>query len=215
MTRLIPGTIVQSNNYGPFKVVSDNGSRAVCVEFIKTGYRTVIARQKARNGGVKDRLSPVICGVGFIGEGERYKLKTYRTWFFMLARCYDAETQRRNPSYIGCTVVPEWHNYQNFALWYEENYEPGLQLDKDIRIPGNRVYGPDTCMFVTQAENSIEANAKHFVFLSPLGVRHYIYNLSEFSRKKGLHKGHMSSVHGGVLAHHKGWTKYQRSNQGE
>jgi hypothetical protein len=55
-------------------------------------------------------------------------------------------------------VSPEWHNFQVFAEWFER--EPnsgnfGFQLDKDLRLSGNKVYGPDTCSFVPSPINSL------------------------------------------------------------
>lgn len=51
-----------------------------------------------------------------------------------------------------------WHNFQVFANWYTDNYPRNLasgeyQLDKDIRIEGNKEYGPDACKFVSRSEN--------------------------------------------------------------
>lgn len=216
MAALCTGATLNSNNHGKYRVVSDDGAYSVCIEFIKTGYRNIVRRDHASNGNVKDRFSPAVCGVGFIGEGAKSRggsNKTYNTWANMLERCYSPKLHQKYPTYIGCTVVLEWHNFQNFAQWYEENHKPGLHLDKDIKIHGNRIYGPDTCLFVTQSENAIKANAKHYVFLSPKGVRHEVYNLSQFARVHGLSRGNMVSVNIGSRNHHAGWTKPH--NQGE
>ena len=208
---LTVGAIFQSNNYGQFRVVSDDGWKSVCVEFIDTKYRAVVQRSDARNGNVKDLIAPKICGVGFISDGGRATGKAYGVWKSMLARCYNPKVQQKQPAYIGCTVVPEWHDFRCFEKWFELNYSDGLHLDKDIKWKGNRIYGPDTCLFVTPEENSIAAHAKHYVFLSPSGLRHEIYNMVEFALEHGLNNKNMSQVNRGQRQHHKGWTKY--SNQ--
>jgi len=49
-----------------------------------------------------------------------------------------------------------WHDFQTFAQWYEANRPndgQAYQLDKDSKSPGNKVYGPDHCTFVTQQHN--------------------------------------------------------------
>lgn len=114
-----------------------------------------------------DRNRPTVFGVGYLGYGP-YKAyisgskptQHYKIWKAMLARCY-----RKNPdgsqyykSYVGCSVHPDWHNMQVFSKWYYDNYPDGAipgayQLDKDIKRPGNKIYGPYTCLFVTPVEN--------------------------------------------------------------
>ena len=207
MPALTVGEIFESNNCGKFKVISDDGSQSVRIEFIETGYTTVVRRGHIKLGVIKDALMPTVYGVGFIGEGGITNKKVRSLWSGMLQRCYSAKCQQRHPTYRGCTVAAEWHNFRNFEQWFDDNYKPGLHLDKDIRIPGNKVYSPKTCSFVSRAENNIEAQAKHYAFLSPDGVRHDVYNLAEFARRRGLTHSRMSSVHNGNNSHHKNWTK--------
>ena len=201
------GTVLQSENYGKFKVVRDDNWRSVCIEFIETGYRYIVYRRSANLGKVKDRLVPSVYGVGFIGAAGKINRQAHNAWTAMLGRCYSHKYHQRRPTYADCTVTPEWHNFQNFAIWYEENHKPGLHLDKDIKITGNRVYGPDTCTFVTQLENSVEACAKHYTFLSPDGIKHQVYNLNQFAKDQGLHRSNMTLVHSGKQSHHHGWVK--------
>lgn len=84
------------------------------------------------------------------------KTKEYVLWHCMLIRCYSSVFHGRSPSYIGCTVCPEWHNFQVFAEWC--NNQVGFNtlddkgkvyhLDKDILVKGNKVYSPSNCVFV-------------------------------------------------------------------
>ena len=213
MTKLIPGTILQSKNYGDFKVISDDSSRSVLIEFIKTGYRNIVQRGDAKRGVVKDVFLPTVYGVGFVGKGVRVKGKAYKTWVGMLERCYSDKCHQQHPTYTDCIVTPEWHNFRNFEKWFNENYSHGLHIDKDVKVKGNRVYGPNTCSFVSQAENSIEAHAKSWVFLSPSGEKHEIYNLNQFVRDQGLCQSSMSQVHSGKRNHHKGWMAASKDQQ--
>ena len=74
----------------------------------------------------------------------------------MLRRCYYRGARHHQKSYDGVTVCPAWRNFQVFAEWFEANYPRdggAYQLDKDFKVPGNTVYGPDTCAFVPQAAN--------------------------------------------------------------
>lgn len=116
-------------------------------------------------GNIKCPYERRYYGVGYLGEGK-YKAsengkdtRVYITWHSMLQRCYNEKYQKRQPTYIGCEVSEEWHNFQNFAKWYEENYyEVGnerMHLDKDVLLKHNKIYSPDTCIFVPQTINNL------------------------------------------------------------
>ena len=106
-----------------------------------------------------------VFGVACIGEGK-YKAKIngkhtkyYRLWRAMIQRCYDFKYIEKYPTYEGCEVDSRWLNFQVFAEWVNKNYyEVGNQrmdLDKDILIKGNKIYSPDTCIFVPQNINKL------------------------------------------------------------
>lgn len=62
---------------------------------------------------MKDKI---IFGVGYFGNGLRNtdNIKAYKCWYNMLMRCYDEISLVRNPTYIGCSVHPDWLNFQVF-----------------------------------------------------------------------------------------------------
>ena len=57
------------------------------------------------------------------------------------------------PSYIGTSVCSEWLSATAFKKWMEEQDLMGKCLDKDIIVPGNRLYSPETCAFVLNTTN--------------------------------------------------------------
>jgi len=73
----------------------------------------------------------------------------------MLMRCYCNKYQQKKPTYIGCTVTQEWLTFSVFRKWVLAQDWNGLQLDKDILVPGNKVYGADFCVFVDAATNML------------------------------------------------------------
>lgn len=81
----------------------------------------------------------------------------YNTWKNMLQRAYCPKGHARRPTYIGCSVAEEWLEYQNFAEWFENHdySNCGYQLDKDLLLPGNKLYTPDRCVFVPQQLNNL------------------------------------------------------------
>jgi hypothetical protein len=73
----------------------------------------------------------------------------YQSWRAMLERCYSGKYS----SYAGCTVCEEWLTFSNFKSWMEQQDWESKQLDKDLLIKGNKVYSPETCVFVSNAIN--------------------------------------------------------------
>lgn len=94
----------------------------------------------------------------------------YKRWKMLLMRCYSEREQEKKPYYKGCKVCEEWLTFSNFRAWMETQDWKGKQLDKDIITPGNKIYSPDNCMFVTQAINSLLTVSKSNKGDHPIGV---------------------------------------------
>ena len=206
------GTIHKTKHNGDICIVEYLSHTNVIVKFVATGTEVSARCFHIRRGMVKDFLHKSVYGVGFVGGDEFTRSKSpdaYSKWRHMLERCYSDTYQKKRPTYIGCTVCEEWHNFQNFAKWYYKNKINGFDLDKDIKVNGNKVYSPSTCMFVTKAENTIHAHAKNYRFVSPSGDVVEIYNLKKFCKDNGLLQSKMSMVNLGKRNHHKGWIKAQ------
>ncbi|AFC21805.1 HNH endonuclease [Cronobacter phage vB_CsaM_GAP32] len=73
----------------------------------------------------------------------------YVRWYNLISRCYSTATLQKNPTYIGCTVCEEWLTFSNFKAWMETQDWENKQLDKDLKILGNMVYSPETCLFIS------------------------------------------------------------------
>ena len=185
------GETYPSNNYGDMEVIEYVNSKSIQVRFVATGYSRYATAGDIRKGEVKDPMLPSVQGVGYLGVGpyssstDNKKSACYNTWNAMLARCYNPSTQKNHPSYAGCTVVSEWHCFQNFAIWYDKYYVQGYELDKDTKVVGNKVYGPDTCTFLPQAVNVSIATSKKYSVLFK-GERVVVHNLSAFCRDNNL-----------------------------
>ena len=101
--------------------------------------------------------------VGYVDSKQKRKLvwtcPYYQTWRNMIKRCYSVKLQERNPTYIGCTVSDEWLTFTNFKNWMMTQDWQDKHLDKDILFEGNKVYSPETCVFVTQAVNKFTCDS--------------------------------------------------------
>ena len=78
----------------------------------------------------------------------------YLKWQAMLTRCYSKAYLNSRPSYKGCTVCEEWLTFSNFRKWMITKEWEGMQLDKDLLVLGNKVYSPETCVFVDRKINN-------------------------------------------------------------
>lgn len=88
-------------------------------------------------------------------NGKRVSCPYYRTWLSMMDRCYSYKYHKKFPTYIGCSVCDEWMLFSNFKAWMEQQDWEGKCLDKDIIVPNNKVYSPDTCCFVHGSLNNL------------------------------------------------------------
>lgn len=99
-------------------------------------------------------------GIGYLGCSDSFATRDnyiYSKWANMMQRCYDEETHKLKPYYASCTAEIEWHNFSNYREWHKENAMGNMKvdLDKDILIRGNTVYGSDTCTLVSHFTNTV------------------------------------------------------------
>lgn len=145
----------------------------------------------------------LICGVG-INDADYHVHKTaningkrkiiwvcpiYTIWHSMLVRCYDLKFQKRNPSYQECSCVPEWLYFSKFKAWAETQDWEGKQLDKDLIVRGNKVYGPENCVFVSPKINGFLTERLALRGDCPIGVH--------FEKKRNQYKANCWSVETG------------------
>lgn len=153
------GNIFNSTSSGRFRVLEYFSYDYILIEFLSSGYRTLVRANNVDKGFVKDPYAASVFGVGFIGVGP-YNISTsyfdkmiYRRWTEILKRCYVMNE--------GKYMNPEWFNFQYFAAWfYSEFYLiPGAKMydmcvDKDILYPMNLEYSPYKCLIIPNDINS-------------------------------------------------------------
>ena len=120
----------------------------------------------------------LIYGIGYNSKGVHKTIKngkrtkSYQAWRDMMRRCYDTDFHEIQPTYLGCSVDTRWHDFQSFAEWfYSHPYsDSGYQLDKDILVHGNKVYSPDSCVFIPKQLNVLLNNSRSSRGGLPQGV---------------------------------------------
>lgn len=112
-------------------------------------------------------------------DGRETICPYYRAWTGMIVRCYSEKEQLRYPSYKDCTMIPEWLYFSEFKKWMESQDWLGKQLDKDLLVKDNKLYSPQTCVFLSPRLNTFLLDRKNGRGLFPLGV-HYRPKLNKF-----------------------------------
>jgi len=103
-------------------------------------------------------------------DGKRRMCFYYQVWRGMLERAYNPNLHAKFPTYVGVTVCEEWHSFMAFRAWMMTQDWEGKQLDKDIIVPGNKVYSPATCAFVSGEINSLLTDCAAARGKWPVGV---------------------------------------------
>lgn len=189
----IVGSFFASSHGTDCVVTKYTNSQKVTVRFLDSyEYEGVFPIFALRKSKVPNPYDKTVCGVGCLGEGiykayvNRKPTLEYKVWASILRRCYSEKFLVKNPTYRGCAVHPEWHNFQNFADWYvnNESYGLGYELDKDLLVIGNKVYGSSTCCLAPKQLNLLFNKESVKVSKYPLGV--------VFDKTTGLYKAGVS-----------------------
>lgn len=153
-------------------------------------------------GEIKNILHPTLFKNGFIGDKNyNYKSNSALYWRSMLQRCYSKKAHKKHPTYINCEVCEQWLCYSNFKEWFDKSYyeveNEKMHLDKDILVKGNKIYSPETAIFVPEKINELfskrNKNNNHNKNL-PVGV-----TLTEANRFRARCHRKNSSVHLGCF----------------
>lgn len=142
----------------------------------------------------------LVCGVGINDapymvvlrrNGKRTLCPYYRVWQNMLERCYGRVTGKNCPTYDGCSVAECWHKFMSFKAWMEKQDWQGKALDKDILVPGNKVYSPDACVFVSKRLNQLLCDSAGSRSAWSIGVKKHRNRFVAYIG--GKNKGHIGS----------------------
>ena len=189
------GERYESNSHGWVVITKYVSCKEVYYKFEDTGYEGIAEVSQIKGGRLSDKLKPTLCGIGYLGVGSyptkinNKKTRCYNVWSGIIKRCFG----KKVPSYKrygarGVTVCEEWHNFSNFAAWYEQNYKDGYQIDKDILKRGNKVYCPQFCRFVPSRVNGMVCEKRPNRGEMPQGV-YFNWKLKKYSSRINTFKG--------------------------
>lgn len=198
---------ISVNKFGTnFQLIDYVSCSKVLIETLDAyKYKKWVQYRDFKRGAILSPFDRTVFGVGYLGVGQydtcknKNKLHSYVVWQDMLRRCYDTKMQAKRPTYKKCIVADEWHNYQNFAQWWNDNYydcnNETMCLDKDILMKGNTIYSSDTCLIVPSRINTLIENCTASRGNLPLGVS-FDKNVSLFkSTSRKIVDGKSEKVH--------------------
>ena len=119
-------------------------------------------------------------------NGKQAMCPYYMVWKGMIERCYSKVCHKKHPTYVDCSVSEEWLTFSNFKSWMETQDWKGKQLDKDILIPGNKVYSREACVFVSSEVNSLMIDCAKARGQWPVGV-HFHKIEKKFRAQVSIH----------------------------
>ena len=140
-----------------------------------------------------------------------WKCPFYQVWESMLRRVYDEKYHKRFPTYVGCSVADEWLLFSNFKAWMEKQEWDGKSLDKDLLVRGNKVYSPDTCIFIDQRVNTFLTESTATRGDYPIGVNFrqssgkFAASCCDITTSKRKHIGYFSCPNEA----HKAWLAFK------
>ena len=94
----------------------------------------------------------------------------YSVWKDLMRRCLCQDYKDKHPAYTDTTCCEEWLLFSNFKSWMEQQDYEGKQLDKDLLVYENKVYSPETCVFVSKEVNVFMVKGDSVRGKYPLGV---------------------------------------------
>jgi len=160
-------------------IIKYNKATDIMIKFEGTGEQINCEYGDFKKGMIKSHFSPSVFGIGIVGltltvDEKGKQLDSYHNWIGMIDRCYNKKHSIKRPTYAECKVCNKWLTYSTFKKWYDNNYyeieEEKMCLDKDILFKGNKIYSPETCIYVPNRINVLFTKRQNERGKFPIGV---------------------------------------------
>lgn len=160
--------------------------------------RSKTSKKLVAGVGVNDSTFATQAKIG----GKSYKHRAYDAWREMLRRCYDSSVCMQYPKYKNTEVCQEWLSFKSFYSWWKSKYIEGYQLDKDLLIENNKIYSPETCLYVPNYLNNFLSNCENINCSFIESISKYRVQVSCFGKNKfiGNYERKEDAIHNWKLA---------------
>lgn len=162
-----------TNEHGEVCTIIMNVGRRSLVQFEGDfPHQKFVHKSQFYNGRFTSNYRRSVYGVGIYVPYNSYCCRevvsgpitrAYNMWSNMLKRAYCPEQLAAQPTYNGTTVYPPWHRSDVYWMWAEKQVgwlKEGYHQDKDILFYGNKVYSPDTCVFIPNQLNTFLSDCR-------------------------------------------------------
>jgi len=171
------GQVYINRQGSQIKVIEYENSTKILVEIGKTKYQQYVHAGNLISLNVHDNFAPSLAGRGIFGDAVvDVKSQVYTSWAGMFKRCYTfyEDKPRARINYEGCEVHENFVYLPDYIDWYNKQLvEPKWHLDKDLLVKGNKVYSPETCVFLPRALNTFLTLRGNDRGPYPLGVTYH------------------------------------------
>lgn len=198
------------------------------VKFLKTGTAKIAEKRNIKKGRIADEFDKNIYNVACKGfSSSKYPILNkiaFKRWYSMIERCYNKKSiGYKSYGNKGIEVCNRWLCFDNFledltsidGFVYEKYVTGEIELDKDYKKEGNKIYSKNTCVFLSEKENKRlqPTKQKRFMGINKNGDVFYGTNQKKFAQEHGLTARTIGKVLNNDLKTHKGWKfSYVESN---
>jgi len=153
---------IHTTKEGYEATIIDGGKKNGCCTIQIEDWIHEVEYSNIKKGTTKYPYHRTLFNIGYLGSVsiENCKKNAYNHWSSLIRRSYDPKYHEKKPTYKDVTVCEEWHNFQNFAEWFDKNYIEGYDLDKDLLSGNKKVYSPETCIYIPKHLNSFMTNVR-------------------------------------------------------
>ena len=154
------GTYIENNAGTKIKVLSYNLDDNTFLLELDNGYKFTKDCITVINKAFTTPYDLSYGGVGYLGE--KYVPNDYpvigNMWHSLLDRVVVRKGRKEFKTYEDCSVCDRWLCFSNFVddmleMWYD--CDEKLEIDKDIKYKGNKVYSPENCLLVPHRINML------------------------------------------------------------
>ena len=97
------------------------------------------------------------------GGKVKKRCPLYMDWYDIVRRGNSALLKSRCPTYADCSVSEDWRYFMDYREWVL-NVQPNKQWskctpDKDLLLTGNKVYSPETVVYIDTHVNTFLLNS--------------------------------------------------------